>query len=97
MRLDAVPNDPAYDVIGEGYNLHRRTDPIIFSQILKSLAMCETVLSLGAGNHYTHDGVLSLDACFQQSVLFGNPNPNRRDAWCLWGAGCRRHICGLGV
>jgi hypothetical protein len=49
MRLDAMPNDPTYDVIGEGYNLHRRTDPIIFSQILKSLAMCETVLNLGTG------------------------------------------------
>jgi SAM-dependent methyltransferase len=46
---DEMANDPIYDAIGEGYSLYRRTDPIIFSQIVKAVAMCETVLNVGAG------------------------------------------------
>jgi SAM-dependent methyltransferase len=40
---------PIYDIIGEGYNLHRKTDSAIFSQILTALSGSETVLNIGAG------------------------------------------------
>jgi SAM-dependent methyltransferase len=40
---------PIYNAIGGNYSLHRKTDPTIYSLIQKSLAMCETILNVGAG------------------------------------------------